>query len=97
MKNADLAMYAAKSAGRRVSRFFEPAMDADARARRELEVELRQTIAAGNGLEVHYQPCVDLRSNEITGCEALVRWRHPQRGMPLIAPSTSLPSSGFST
>ncbi|MGL1231751.1 diguanylate cyclase domain-containing protein, partial [Vibrio parahaemolyticus] len=46
MKNADLAMYAAKSAGRRVARFFEPAMDADARARRELEMELRQTIAA---------------------------------------------------
>ncbi|WP_298372825.1 EAL domain-containing protein [uncultured Bradyrhizobium sp.] len=89
MKNADLAMYAAKSAGRRVSRFFEPAMDADARARRELEMELRQTIAAGSGLEVYYQPCVDLRSNEITGCEALVRWRHPVRGM--ISPADFVP------
>ncbi|MCC8963804.1 EAL domain-containing protein [Bradyrhizobium sp. Pear76] len=89
MKNADLAMYAAKSAGRRVSRFFEPAMDADARARRELEMELRQTISAGSGLEVHYQPCVDLRSNEITGCEALVRWRHPARGM--ISPAEFVP------
>ncbi|QOZ34230.1 EAL domain-containing protein [Bradyrhizobium sp. CCBAU 53421] len=89
MKNADLAMYAAKSAGRRVSRFFEPAMDADARARRELEMELRQTIAAGSGLEVYYQPCVDLRSNEITGCEALVRWRHPVRGM--ISPAEFVP------
>ncbi|WP_420964165.1 bifunctional diguanylate cyclase/phosphodiesterase [Bradyrhizobium sp. B120] len=89
LKNADLAMYAAKSAGRRVSRFFEPAMDADARARRELEVELRQTIAAGSGLEVYYQPCVDLRSNEITGCEALVRWRHPVRGM--ISPAEFVP------
>ncbi|UGY14711.1 EAL domain-containing protein [Bradyrhizobium septentrionale] len=89
LKNADLAMYAAKSAGRRISRFFEPAMDADARARRELEMELRQTIAAGHGLEVHYQPCVDLRSNEITGCEALVRWRHPQRGM--ISPADFVP------
>ncbi|WP_342728903.1 EAL domain-containing protein [Bradyrhizobium sp. B097] len=89
LKNADLAMYAAKSAGRRVSRFFEPAMDADARARRELEVELRQTIAAGSGLEVYYQPCVDLRSNEITGCEALVRWRHPVRGM--ISPADFVP------
>src|SRR5882757_3676881 len=49
LKNADLAMYAAKSAGRRTSRFFEPAMDADARARRELEMELRQTIAAASG------------------------------------------------
>ncbi|HEX7925721.1 MAG TPA: EAL domain-containing protein [Bradyrhizobium sp.] len=89
MKNADLAMYAAKSAGRRVARFFEPAMDADARARRELEVELRQTITAGSGLEVYYQPCVDLRSNEITGCEALVRWRHPVRGM--ISPADFVP------
>jgi len=89
LKNADLAMYAAKSAGRRVSRFFEPAMDADARARRELEMELRQTIAAGSGLEVYYQPCVDLRSNEITGCEALVRWRHPVRGM--ISPADFVP------
>ncbi|MBR0894970.1 EAL domain-containing protein [Bradyrhizobium tropiciagri] len=89
MKNADLAMYAAKSAGRRVARFFEPAMDADARARRELEVELRQTISAGSGLEVYYQPCVDLRSNEITGCEALVRWRHPVRGM--ISPAEFVP------
>ncbi|NEU95686.1 bifunctional diguanylate cyclase/phosphodiesterase [Bradyrhizobium uaiense] len=89
MKNADLAMYAAKSAGRRVARFFEPAMDADARARRELEMELRQTISAGSGLEVYYQPCVDLRSNEITGCEALVRWRHPARGM--ISPAEFVP------
>ncbi|GCC48586.1 hypothetical protein chiPu_0032893, partial [Chiloscyllium punctatum] len=64
-------------------------MDADARARRELEMELRQTIAAGSGLEVYYQPCVDLRSNEITGCEALVRWRHPVRGM--ISPAEFVP------
>jgi len=89
LKNADLAMYAAKSAGRRTSRFFEPAMDADARARRELEMELRQTIAAASGLEVYYQPCLDLHSNEITGCEALVRWRHPVRGM--ISPADFVP------
>jgi diguanylate cyclase (GGDEF)-like protein len=89
LKNADLAMYAAKSAGRRTSRFFEPAMDADARARRELEMDLRQAIAAGTGLDVYYQPCLDLRSNEITGCEALVRWRHPERGM--IPPSDFVP------
>ncbi|MCA6120547.1 EAL domain-containing protein [Bradyrhizobium sp. WSM 1704] len=90
LKNADLAMYAAKSAGRRTSRFFEPAMDEDARARRELEMELRQAIAAGgSGLEVYYQPCLDLRTNEINGCEALVRWRHPLRGM--ISPADFVP------
>jgi diguanylate cyclase (GGDEF)-like protein len=89
LKNADLAMYAAKSAGRRTSRFFEPAMDAEARARRGLEVDLRQTIAAGTGLEVYYQPCLDLQTNEINGCEALVRWRHPERGM--ISPADFIP------
>ncbi|QPF81990.1 EAL domain-containing protein [Bradyrhizobium genosp. L] len=89
LKNADLAMYAAKAAGRRTSRFFEPTMDADARARRELEMELRAAIAAGSGLEVYYQPCLDLRTNEITGCEALVRWRHPARGM--ISPADFVP------
>jgi diguanylate cyclase (GGDEF)-like protein len=89
LKNADLAMYAAKSAGRRTWRFFEPAMDAEARARRGLEVDLRKTIAAGTGLEVHYQPCLDLQTNEINGCEALVRWRHPERGM--ISPVDFIP------
>ncbi|WP_426442922.1 bifunctional diguanylate cyclase/phosphodiesterase [Bradyrhizobium genosp. P] len=89
LKNADLAMYAAKSAGRRTSRFFDPAMDAEARARRGLEMDLRQTIAAGTGLEVYYQPCLDLQTNEINGCEALVRWRHPERGM--ISPADFIP------
>ncbi|MFB9265349.1 EAL domain-containing protein [Bradyrhizobium erythrophlei] len=89
LKNADLAMYAAKSAGRRTSRFFEPAMDAEARARRELEMELRQAIAERSGLEVYYQPCLGLKTNEINGCEALVRWRHPVRGM--ISPADFVP------
>src|SRR5262249_30329700 len=76
LKNADLAMYAAKSAGRRTCRFFDPEMDAQARARRNLEVDLRQAVAR-NELEVHYQPCVSLQDGRVTGCEALVRWRHP--------------------
>ncbi len=88
LKNADLAMYAAKSAGRRTWRFFEPAMDAQVRARRLLETDLRQAIADG-GFEVHYQPCLGLRDNLITGCEALVRWRHPARGM--ISPAEFVP------
>jgi diguanylate cyclase (GGDEF)-like protein len=88
LKNADLAMYAAKSAGRRTYRFFEPDMDAQVRARRKLEVDLRQAIANG-GLEVHYQPCVSLQDGRITGCEALVRWRHPERGM--ISPAEFIP------
>jgi diguanylate cyclase (GGDEF)-like protein len=88
LKNADLAMYAAKSAGRRTYRFFDPGMDASARARRQLEVDLRQAITTG-ALEVHYQPCVNLQDNRITGCEALVRWRHPDRGM--VSPAEFIP------
>ncbi|SDK15597.1 MULTISPECIES: bifunctional diguanylate cyclase/phosphodiesterase [Bradyrhizobium] len=88
LKNADLAMYAAKAAGRRTSRFFEPAMEAEVRARRVLETDLRQAITDG-GFEVYYQPCLSLQDNSITGCEALLRWRHPQRGM--ISPADFIP------
>ena len=90
LKNADLAMYAAKSAGRRTYRFFEAAMDARAKVRRELEIELRQAITRGGAeLEVHYQPFISLADNRITGCEALMRWRHPDRGM--ISPAEFIP------
>jgi diguanylate cyclase (GGDEF)-like protein len=88
LKNADLAMYAAKSAGRRTSRFFDPTMEARVKARRELDVDLRKAIAHDE-LDVYYQPCVSLRDGQITGCEALVRWRHPERGM--IPPSEFVP------
>ncbi len=88
LKNADLAMYAAKAAGRRTYRFFETDMEAEVRARRSLEMDLRQALVDG-GFEVYYQPCLDLQTNAITGCEALVRWRHPQRGM--ISPAEFIP------
>ena len=88
LKSADLAMYAAKAAGRRTHRFFEPSMEAHANLRRELEQDLRNAIAEG-GFEIHYQPIVDLHSNEIAGCEALLRWRHPVRGM--VSPADFVP------
>jgi diguanylate cyclase (GGDEF)-like protein len=88
LKNADMAMYAAKSAGRRTYRFFEPEMDTQVKARRILEMDLRQAISDG-ALEVHYQPCVSLRDSKITGCEALLRWRHAERGM--ISPAEFIP------
>jgi diguanylate cyclase (GGDEF)-like protein/PAS domain S-box-containing protein len=88
LKNADLAMYAAKAAGRRTYRFFEPEMNARVKARRILEIDLRQAIAEG-ALEVHYQPVLNLQDDRITGCEALLRWRHPERGM--IPPSEFIP------
>jgi diguanylate cyclase (GGDEF)-like protein len=88
LRNADLAMYAAKAAGRRTFRFFDPEMEAKVRARRQLEVDLREAIATG-GLEVNYQPCLSLEDDRITGCEALVRWRHPERGP--ISPAEFIP------
>ncbi len=91
LKNADLAMYAAKAAGRRTYRFFEAEMDARVRERRQLETDLRDAIALGSqgGLEVYYQPCLSLKDDRITGCEALVRWRHPERGM--VSPAEFIP------
>ncbi len=88
LKSADLAMYAAKAAGRRVHRFFAPGMETEANARRELERDMRAAMAQG-GFEVHYQPLADLDSEKIVGCEALLRWRHPLRGM--ISPAEFIP------
>ncbi|WOH66158.1 EAL domain-containing protein [Bradyrhizobium sp. BWA-3-5] len=88
IKHADLAMYAAKAEGRRTHRFFEPAMDARAQARLTMEQDLRQALSDGS-FELHYQPLLDLGSGEVTGCEALLRWRHPERGM--ISPAEFIP------
>src|SRR5256884_6442270 len=81
-------MYAAKWGGRGTSRFFEKEMDAQVKARRKLEMDLRQAITDG-ALEVYYQPCISLEDNKITGCEALLRWRHSERGM--ISPAEFIP------
>jgi diguanylate cyclase (GGDEF)-like protein len=88
LKCADLAMYGAKSDGRRTYRFFERTMDARVRARRTLELDLRQAIVEGQ-FEIEYQPIVDLRSGAVSGCEALLRWRHPERGM--VSPGEFIP------
>ncbi|WP_439407680.1 EAL domain-containing protein [Bradyrhizobium sp. DASA03076] len=88
LKRADLAMYAAKSEGRGTFRIFVPEYDAKARQRRQLELDLRQALARGE-FEVHYQPLVDLSANVVTGCEALLRWRHPERGM--VSPADFIP------
>jgi diguanylate cyclase (GGDEF)-like protein len=88
LKSADLAMYGAKADGRRTYRFFEPEMDARVKMRRTLELDMRQAITE-RGFELRYQPVVDLASNEIVGCEALLRWHHPVRGM--ISPVDFIP------
>jgi diguanylate cyclase (GGDEF)-like protein len=88
IKNADLAMYEAKSSGRRTFRFFESRLHAKASSRRELAIDLREAVRTG-AFELHYQPVVDIRSNEICGCEALLRWTHPAKGV--ISPADFIP------
>jgi diguanylate cyclase (GGDEF)-like protein len=88
LKRADMALYAAKADGRGAFRFFETAMDEAAQARRALDLDLRDALARGE-LEVLYQPLFDIANNRISGCEALLRWHHPVRG--LIPPSEFIP------
>ena len=80
MKNADLALYRAKVDGGGIYRFFEREMDARMEGRRILEQDLRKAIVNGE-FELYYQPISDVKSGQITGCEALIRWRHPARGI----------------
>jgi diguanylate cyclase (GGDEF)-like protein len=88
LKNADMALYGAKADGRGTYRFFEPEMDARMKARRELEMDLRKALR-DKEFELHYQPLVNLQSNEISAYEALLRWHHPIRG--LISPADFIP------
>ena len=80
LRNADLALYAAKADGRSTFRFYENAMRFEAERRHGLTLELRQGLAAEE-FELHYQPVLSLADDRISGFEALVRWRHPQRGL----------------
>lgn len=88
IRRADLAMYAAKAAGKRGWRVFERDMEDRAQARRNLERDLRRALAESQ-IEVHYQPIFDIRSRAVAGHEALMRWRHPSRGM--ISPADFIP------
>jgi diguanylate cyclase (GGDEF)-like protein len=76
LKNADMALYRAKSDGRRAWRFFEHGMDVMAQARRNLQLDLRSALA-NKVLQVHYQPLLNLHTKRISTCEALLRWPHP--------------------
>lgn len=80
LKNADMALYRAKEDGRGAYRFFEPEMDARMQVRRALELDLRKAVALEE-FELFYQPIVDLATNKVSCFEALLRWRHPQRGL----------------
>ncbi|TYO64263.1 EAL domain-containing protein [Bradyrhizobium hipponense] len=88
LKNADMALYRSKMDGRGTWRFFEPAMDASLQSRRALETDLRAAMDK-NEFDLFYQPIYDLRMDRISGFEALLRWRHPERG--LVPPDQFIP------
>ena len=88
LKNADLALYRAKADGRGMFRFFEPDMDVKMQARRSLEIDLRRALALKE-FELAYQPQVSARDGTVTGFEALLRWRQPERG--LVSPADFIP------
>ena len=88
IKNADTAMYQAKENGRQSYQFFKPAMNVRAVERQSIEESLRRALEREEFL-VQYQPKVNLKTLEITGAEALIRWKHPVRGM--VPPSDFIP------
>lgn len=88
LRHANLALHHAKTGRRSWFRFFEPVMEAEACARRQLEQELRRALERGEFV-LHYQPQLDLTSGRFIGAEALVRWLHPKRG--LVAPGEFVP------
>ncbi len=88
LRNADMAMYAAKKAGRGLYRVFQQEMHASVFEKMELKVELARAVRDGQ-LSLHYQPIIDLADRTLVGFEALMRWQHPTRGS--IPPSTFIP------
>jgi len=88
LRNADLALYRAKEAGRGTYAFFEESLNERAQERRQLESDLRLAVERGE-FELHYQPLFDLEHNRICSFEALIRWNHPKRG--LISPADFVP------
>ena len=88
VRNADTAMYAAKSMGRSCFRFYQDDMNSSAVELLKMEEELREALT-DNQLELHYQPLVNSMTGELSGLEALVRWNHPERG--LISPAAFIP------
>jgi predicted signal transduction protein with EAL and GGDEF domain len=87
LKRAELAMFQAKAAGRNTLRFFDARMQAEVSAHAALEADLREAVQQQQFL-LHYQPQV-VGAGRITGVEALVRWRHPLRGM--VSPAAFIP------
>lgn len=80
IRNADTALWRTKSLARGTYGFFEPSIHERLRQRLRMEVEMREALA-NNAFELHYQPIVNTKTLKIVGCEALIRWRHPERGL----------------
>jgi len=80
LMNADLALYEAKAAGKATSRWFRPALKDAVQKELDLETELRRAFS-NSEFELYYQPQVDLKTGTLVGAEALLRWRHPKRGV----------------
>ena len=89
LRDADIAMYAAKAAGKSAYRICTPALRRAAVNRAELIADLRRAVEEGGQLELAYQPIVDVPTGQVVSAEALIRWRHPRRG--LLPPSEFLP------
>ena len=89
LSRADIALYAAKAAGKGTFMVFEPSMEARIQERVRLETDLRAALDSESGLFVFYQPIVDIRSRRVTAREALIRWHHPQRGW--VSPAEFVP------
>jgi diguanylate cyclase (GGDEF)-like protein len=89
LRNADVAMYMAKSQGKNRFELFCPTMHSEMLRRLDLEADLRRAIEMGDEFVLHYQPTVVLQTGEISGVEALVRWQHPERG--LVPPLDFIP------
>lgn len=88
LQNADLALYRAKSEGKGTYQFFEASLDEEARRRRQMELDLRQTVREG-GFELYFQPLYSLSEQRLKGFEALIRWNHPDRGF--VGPADFIP------
>ena len=88
LKKADMALYAAKNGGGGDHRFFALEMEEAAQERRALELDLREALSSDQ-FQLYFQPLVDLRTGRVTTCEALMRWKHPNRGM--VPPAVFIP------
>jgi diguanylate cyclase (GGDEF)-like protein len=88
LRNADMALYQAKADGRGTWRWFEAKMEANAQARRNLELDLRNALE-NEAFELYYQPLFNLKTRRIEACEALLRWPHRERGM--VSPAEFIP------